>query len=79
MLAVSLGLAVLLVSRGCPSVGRQIEAYPYYNDGLKGTKGFGQVKPRTIFYGGDPTGLVCYIHWRNWGAPTALGSTLAGT
>jgi hypothetical protein len=33
------------------------KADPYYSqpNGLRNTKGFGQVKPHTIFYGGDPT------------------------
>ena len=49
-------------------------ADPYYHDGgLKGTKGFGQVKPPVIFYGGDPTGLVCRIRWVSWGGPDAHG------
>jgi hypothetical protein len=39
------------------------KADPYYRyGGLNGTKGFGRVKPREIYYGGDPTGLVCDIH-----------------
>jgi hypothetical protein len=50
-------------------------ADPYYRySGLRGTKGFGQVKPREIFYGGDPTGLVCKIRWRSWGGPVARGT-----
>jgi hypothetical protein len=51
------------------------KADPYYRfGGLKGTKGFGQVKPREIFYGGDPTGLVCDIHWHSWGGRVARGT-----
>lgn len=38
------------------------------------SKGFGQVKPREIFLGGDPTGLVCNIHWETWGGPFAIGT-----
>lgn len=38
------------------------------------TQGFGQVKPREIFYGGDPTGLVCDIHWQSWGGRIARGT-----
>jgi hypothetical protein len=37
-------------------------------------KGFGQVKPRTIFLGGDPTGLVCRIQWLSWGGEFAVGT-----
>ena len=51
------------------------KADPYYRyGGLKGTKGFGHVKPREIFYGGDPTGLVCDIHWHSWGGRVARGT-----
>lgn len=51
------------------------KADPYYRDGgLKRTKGFGQVKPREIYYGGDPTGLVCMIHWDSWGGQVARGT-----
>ena len=53
------------------------KAYPYLRDGLHGTKGFGQVKPHTIFYGGDPTGLVCSIDWYRWGGPVARGVGIA--
>lgn len=50
------------------------KADPYYRyGGLKGTKGFGRVKPHEIFYGGDPTGLVCDIHWHSWGGRVARG------
>jgi len=48
-------------------------ADPYYHDNFSGAKGFGQVKPREIFYGGDPTGLVCRIRWVSWGGPIARG------
>ncbi|HUO74095.1 MAG TPA: hypothetical protein VMU39_25200 [Solirubrobacteraceae bacterium] len=51
------------------------KADPYYRyDGLRGTKGFGLVKPREIYYGGDPTGLVCDIHWHSWGGRVARGT-----
>ena len=49
-------------------------ADPYYKyGGLKNTKGFGKAKPSEIFYGGDPTGLVCNIRWKTWGARIATG------
>ncbi len=38
------------------------------------TKGFGQVQPRTVFLGGDPTGLVAKLIWKSWGKPVALGT-----
>ena len=37
-------------------------------------KGYGKVEPRTIFNGGDPTGLVQHVRWTRWGRPRALGS-----
>ena len=37
-------------------------------------KGYGHVKPRTIFNGGDPSGLVKKIHWKSWGAHRAIGT-----
>lgn len=40
-------------------------------------QGFGQVKPSTIFNGGDPTGLVKNITWQSWGARRAIGQGLA--
>ncbi len=36
--------------------------------------GFGQVKPHSVFNGGDPTGLVENITWSSWGGPTATGT-----
>ncbi len=36
--------------------------------------GNGRVKPRTVFNGGDPTGLVRKIRWYSWGVAHAVGS-----
>lgn len=36
--------------------------------------GWGEVKPPTIFNGGDPTGLVSHIRWTSWGGPEAVGT-----
>jgi hypothetical protein len=36
--------------------------------------GFGHIKPKTIYQGGDPTGLLCTIHWLSWGGPMAVGT-----
>jgi hypothetical protein len=70
-------IAVLLVATATAAVEPIVspKAFPYYRfDGVKGTKGFGQVKPRVIYYGGDPTGLVCDIHWHSWGGRVARGT-----
>ncbi len=40
---------------------------------LRGGTGFGTVKPRTVFLGGDPTGLVKSITWQHWGSARAVG------
>jgi hypothetical protein len=37
-------------------------------------QGFGQVKPSTVFNGGDPTGRVTDITWQSWGGTEALGT-----
>jgi hypothetical protein len=37
-------------------------------------KGFGQVKPRLIYQGGDESGLVCRIRWLSWGGTLAVGT-----
>ena len=42
-----------------------------------GQKGYGHVKPHTIFNGGDPTGLVKTIHWNSWGGRRATGTGTA--
>jgi hypothetical protein len=35
--------------------------------------GFGQVRPSTISYGGDPTSFVSRVTWRSWGGGRAVG------
>jgi hypothetical protein len=42
-----------------------------------GQKGYGTVRPSTIFNGGDPTGLVTDVHWQSWGDPVAIGSGMS--
>jgi hypothetical protein len=36
-------------------------------------RGFGHAKPRTIYNGGDPAGLVTSIRWKHWGSAAAIG------
>jgi hypothetical protein len=38
-----------------------------------GGEGWGTVRPKTIFNGGDPSGLVSKIHWKSWGGKSASG------
>jgi hypothetical protein len=36
--------------------------------------GFGQVEPKKVYNGGDPTGLVISIVWHTWGGAQAVGT-----
>jgi hypothetical protein len=45
--------------------------------GLRGAIGFGKVKPAEIYLGGDPSGLICRIHWITWGGLFAIGTGTA--
>jgi hypothetical protein len=38
-----------------------------------GQRGYGHVEPRTVFNGGDPTGMVDRVRWHGWGANRAVG------
>ena len=40
-------------------------------------QGYGQVRPATIFNGGDPTGLVQSVTWSSWGGASAVGTGTA--
>jgi hypothetical protein len=39
-----------------------------------GGVGFGRVRPKEVYNGGDPTGLVTSISWRDWGQGQAVGA-----
>jgi hypothetical protein len=39
-----------------------------------GAEGFGQIKPSTVYLGGDPTGRVYGITWQTWGSQQAIGT-----
>jgi RNA polymerase sigma factor (sigma-70 family) len=39
--------------------------------------GYGQVRPTSIFNGGDPTGSVSNVVWQSWGGPQATGTGIA--
>lgn len=42
-----------------------------------GQEGYGRVKPKKIYNGGDPTGIVEHIHWITWGHSHAIGTGVA--
>jgi hypothetical protein len=37
-------------------------------------QGFGEIRPATVYNGGDPTGLVMHVTWSSWGGSTATGT-----
>ena len=39
-------------------------------------EGYGHVRPKTIFNGGDGSGLLSDIHWITWGHSRAIGTGL---
>jgi hypothetical protein len=43
------------------------------NAGGPNARGFGESRPRTVFLGGDPTGYVGGVSWRDWGATKSSG------
>jgi hypothetical protein len=59
------GLPAALASGTTPVLGSK-HAFP-------NGKGFGTVKPHTVFLGGDPTGRVTSITWHGWGATRSTG------
>jgi hypothetical protein len=44
-------------------------AKPFFPSG----EGFGKVEPKTVYLGGDPTGLFRHVVWHGWDKPTATG------
>lgn len=44
---------------------------------LPGAIGFGHAQPRTVYLGGDPSGVVCRIRWVTWGRSLAVGIGVA--
>jgi hypothetical protein len=41
------------------------------------TKGFGRVRPKEVYFGGDAQSVVEKIHWDKWGPPRAVGDGTA--
>jgi hypothetical protein len=44
-----------------------------WNGAFPNGKGFGTVKPRTVYLGGDPTGDISSIAWHHWGQARTVG------
>jgi hypothetical protein len=66
-------LATGVVAASADAASEPILAGPWSSN----QEGYGQVKPRRIFNGGDPTGLVTDIHWLTWGRSQAIGTGMA--
>jgi hypothetical protein len=54
---------------GCPPDAKRPCSRPRGSGG----KGWGTTRPRTIYNGGDETGLLTSITWSTWGGTKALG------
>jgi hypothetical protein len=73
-----LGLLVVaglvLSACGSPAQPHQtpVLGYPRANKATN-TQGWGTIRPKTIFNGGDETGLVKHIVWSSWGGRKAFG------
>jgi hypothetical protein len=69
------GLALLALLAPCAvGVARAERPVLGARAAFPGGRGFGSVAPRTVFLGGDPTGLVTHLHWRRWGSARATGA-----
>lgn len=64
--AVGAGALVAHGSTGPPVLGSPAFATPY-------GEGWGSAKPRRLYNGGDPSGLVREIRWTSWGGAAAYG------
>jgi hypothetical protein len=64
--ATSAATGTLTATKALPTLGRVW--------GPGGQKGYGTVRPSTVYNGGDPTGLVEHITWSSWGGPRATGT-----
>ena len=56
--------------KAVPTLG-SASAFPSGGAGV--VAGFGQVRPMTVSYGGDPTSVIGGVHWGSWGQPIAYG------
>jgi hypothetical protein len=77
-----LGLGVILAMGGLlvPPLSEDAGARTYGRIVLGGKafggdhgEGWGEVRPHTIYNGGDPSGLIMKVRWLSWGSETAIG------
>jgi hypothetical protein len=60
--------AAASAQRAAPTLGLMTGLFTH------GAVGFGQVRPKEVYNGGDPTGMVTSITWSGWGNAQATGS-----
>ncbi len=72
-LTVAVSLWSLILVSAVDASGTPILAGPWGSN----QEGYGHYKPRKIYNGGDPTGIVEHIHWITWGHARAIGSGIA--
>jgi hypothetical protein len=65
--------AALLLIVSASAVGRSSTPVLGSRQAFPNGAGFGTVKPRHVFLGGDPTGNVTSVSWRNWGSQRSAG------
>jgi hypothetical protein len=79
-LLAALAMAALCIAAAPQHAGAASAGRPAPTLGLRtglftqGAVGFGQVRPREVYNGGDPTGLVTSITWQKWGQGQATGT-----
>lgn len=65
--------AVLVVAGPPAALGGMPTPVLGFKGAFRGGKGFGAVKPKVVYLGGDPTGRVQSVRWRAWGSSRATG------
>ena len=66
-------LALVVVMFAASSTAAAVDVPVLAGPWASNQQGYGHVRPRTVFNGGDPTGLVTHIHWTSWGRGRATG------
>jgi hypothetical protein len=75
MRSLVVGVVAACALGGASAAAVAVSSTPTLGTHLGGaTKGFGLVKPKTVFLGGDPTGLVTKLTWNSWGSPVTVGT-----
>jgi hypothetical protein len=67
--SVTLILIPQVASASRPAVPVLGSAHAFFPAG----RGFGTVKPKTVYFGGDPTGLFTNLTWTAWGSARSTG------